>query len=548
MRVEGQKFEKKSLKIVEGKTANWQELSKDCVCFANAQGGSIFIGIEDDAALPPDNQKIATEKPFQIQKRISELTINVATVPVLLTASNGGQYIELKILPSVSTIASTTDGKYYYRVADECKPLPPEELIRLLTDKPSFIWETKVVKSVKRTETDAEKLKTFVSDVQQSDRITPFVKQKTPQELLDYYLMAEGDALTNLGILWVGKRSDRAKLLYAPVIQFFKYDESESRVKKIVWDDYSLNPKELVEAIWTQIPDWQEGIEISDGIFRKFIPNYEEEIIRELLVNALVHRPYTTRGDIFINLYPERLEFHNPGRFPIGVTPQNILHKTVRRNEHLAKLFYDLKLMEREGSGFDKMYEILLKNGKQVPIPIEGDDRVTVVVKRRIIKTEVLSFIQLMQEEFLLRQKEVICLGLIAQNTVLSATAFADILNLTQQNGIKDWLGRLLDLKIILSKGRTKGMEYFVNPTFLQKANFKGKTNLKNIENHRLRELIYQDVFIYPNSVLRDIQERIGNEIPQRKIQAQLYEMVTEKILIVSGQLRWRKYSIHQNT
>ena len=50
--------------------------------------------------------------------------------------------------------------------------------------------------------------------------------------------MSDGDYLTNLGVLWVGKRTDRAKILYAPVIQFLKYDENENRVNKIVWDDF----------------------------------------------------------------------------------------------------------------------------------------------------------------------------------------------------------------------------------------------------------------------------------------------------------------------
>jgi hypothetical protein len=59
--------------------------------------------------------------------------------------------IELKVLPSISTIAGTTDGKYYYRISDNCNPLPPDELMRLLTDKPSYIWETKVVRSVPKT-------------------------------------------------------------------------------------------------------------------------------------------------------------------------------------------------------------------------------------------------------------------------------------------------------------------------------------------------------------------------------------------------------------
>ena len=544
---ETQNIEKKSLKLVTGSSANFEELAKDCVSFANARGGTIYIGLENSETLPLASQIIDANLPDKVRKRISELTINVGTYTQLITAENGGQFIELKVLHSASTIASTTDGRYYLRISDTCTPLPPDELMRLMTDKPSFTWETKQVR-VNKADTDPQKLQQLVSDVRASNRVSDFIKQKAPQELLEYYLMADGEFLTNLGVLWVGKRTDRAKLLYAPVIQFLKYDENENRVNKIVWDDFSLNPKELIEAIWTQIPDWKEGIEVSDGIFRKFVANYEEDVIRELLANALVHRPYSTRGDIFINLYADRLEVHNPGRLPIGVTPENILHKTVKRNEHLAKVFYDLKLMEREGSGYDKMYEILLSNGKQVPIPFEGDDRVTVTIKKHIIKTEVVKLVSRANEEFQLRQKEIICLGLIAQHTSLSATEFSRVLNLPQQNAIRDWLGRLPELGIINSKGKTKGVEYFINPEFLQKLDFKGKTSLKKIETHRLRELIYQDVSTYPKSSIGDIHQRIGTEIPYRKLKAQLYNMLEIGELNSIGKLKGRKYFIDKTT
>jgi len=401
-----------------------------------------------------------------------------------------------------------------------------------------------IVRSVKKTEADMVKLQQLFLDVRASDRVSNFVKQMSQEELLEHYLMCQGNDLTNLGVLWVGRRIDRAKLLYAPVVQFLKYDESGARVNKIVWDDFSLNPKEIIEAVWSEIPDWKEGIEVSDGIFRKFIPNYEQEVVRELIANSLVHRPYTTRGDIFINLYPDRLEVHNPGLLPLGVTPKNMLHKTVRRNEHLAKIFYDLKLMEREGSGFDKMYEILLSNGKQVPIPLEGEDRVTVTIHKRILRNEVVKLVSRANEEFQLRQREIICLGLIAQHTTLSSIEFSRVLNLPQQNAIHDWLGRLLDLELVKSKGKTKGVEYFVNPEFLKRVDFKGKTNLKKIESHRLKELIFEDVSMYPNSSVGDIHHRIGSEIPTRKVKTILYQMVDEKRLNYTGDRKWRRYFI----
>ena len=120
--------------------------------------------------------------------------------------------------------------------------------------------------------------------------------------MLDHYLLAEGPWLTNLGVLCVGRRADRARLGTAPVIQFIKYDDHGQKVNKIVWDDHDLSPMELVEAVWRDIPDFREKYELPDGLFRQYLPLYDEVVVRELLVNALVHRPYTQRGDIFLNL------------------------------------------------------------------------------------------------------------------------------------------------------------------------------------------------------------------------------------------------------
>lgn len=543
---ETQFIDVKRIDTVIGKKADWKELAKDCVSFANSRGGTIFIGIADKESAPPINQKIDTNLPFKIKKKISENTVNVGVNVFIKKAENGGEYIELEVLFSQSTIASTTDGKYYYRSDDTCVPLLPDELSRLFTDKPSFIWETRKTK-VPISEIDSSKFSKFKEEIKNSSRTSVHVKQKSDDELLDHYYFAEDGYLTNLGVLWIGKRNDRAKILYSPTIHFLKFDEQDQKVNKILWEDYSLNPKELIEAVWTQIPDWKEGIDVADGMFRKFIPNYEEEVIRELMANALVHRSYTTRGDIFIYLHADRLEVINPGLFPIGVTPANILHKNVRRNPFLAQVFYDLHLMDREGSGIDKMYQVLLTNAKNIPIPFQGDDFVKFTIQRRISKPEIISLINRATETFQLNSKELISLGLIAQNNSISAIQFSKELNLPDTpNVVNNWIGRLIELGIVISKGKTKGTEYLVNPNFLKKVNFKGKTNLKRIENHRLEELIYQDVKIYGPTPIRDIHYRIGKEISRNVIQKTLKAMCTKEKLDSEGILKSTKYFIRQ--
>lgn len=543
---ETQYIEKKRLDVVTGKTANWKELAKDCVCFANSRGGVIRIGIADYADLPPADQRVDKDLPFRIKRRIAENTINVGVESTIQTAENGGEYIDLKVLFSASTIASTTTGQYYYRSDNTCIPLPPDELSRLFTDKPSFVWETRKSR-VPVSAIEPDKFATFRQDIRQSTRVTQHVKEKSDNELLEYYFFAEEGYLTNLGILWLGKRNDRARLLYAPTIHFLKFDEQGQKVNKILWEDYSLNPRELIEAVWTEIPDWKEGVDVADGMFRKFVPNYEEEVIRELMANALVHRPYTTRGDVFINLYPDRLEVVNPGLFPIGVTPSNVLHKNVRRNPHLAQVFYDLHLMDKEGSGIDKMYQVLLSNAKPIPIPYQGDDYVQFTVQKRISRPEIITLINRANEEFQLTGKELISLGLIAQHTSISAIQFSKELDLPDTpNVVSHWLGRLTDFELIVFKGRTKGTEYLVNPTFLKKAKFKGRTNLKQIENHRLEELIYQDVKIYQPTSLGEIHQRIGKELPYNKVRKMIYKMVEDGKIRAIGVRAGTRYSLDQ--
>ena len=545
--IENSNFDKKSLSVVTGRKPQWRDLAKDCVGFANARGGTIAIGVEDDSLEPPPKQKVGDQLVETIRKRISELTINTGFDVKVEKRSNGGELIWITVFPSQNAIASTTDGQYYIRVADQCKPVLPDELSRLFTDKPAFAWETKVVEKIRINQCDGEKLKSFLNDIKQSIRVSDFVKNKNTEELLLYYQMYDGNFLTNLGILWLGTQQQRAKLLYAPIIQFIKYDERGNKIKKVLWDDFSLNPKELMDAIWNEIPEWKEGIEISEGIFgRRIIYHYSEDVIRELLANALVHMPYTTKGDIFINYYPDRLEIHNPGLLPLGVTPNNILHQSVRRNTHLSKLFYDLNLMEREGSGYDKIYEIQLREAKRLPVVEEGSDRVEVTLFKEMRNPDIVRFINEFSSKLSLSQKEIISLGIILQYESILATEFKKLIQVESDKQLQNWLGGLLKNEIVKKKGKTKGTEYFVNPEILKGTKFE-LTNLRKIEPHRLRYLLIEDITNYPNSTIEEIHQRIGEEIPIRKVRRVLYEMVKNGEVSYVGGKKYRKYFINQS-
>tara|TARA_R110002124_G_scaffold104339_3_gene254146 strand:- start:4511 stop:6145 length:1635 start_codon:yes stop_codon:yes gene_type:complete len=538
---ENSEYDQKSLRLVESKTADWDELAKDCVAFANGRGGFIYIGIEDGEDEPPINQLVTDELLEKVRKTIPQRTISVAIFASRVIRENGGQIIKLEIMRSIQSIAATTNGRYYIRISDESKPIMPDELSRVAAEKQAFIWEEKVVRKVPYQNAEPSRIELFIKDLKNSNRVSGFVKDMPLEEMLEYYFFMKDGLLTNLGILWLGERKERASIYYAPSVQFIKYDENGKKINKIIWDDFTLNPKELLAEI-IALSDWKESIEISDGLFRKNIPNYDVEIIRELIVNALVHRIYTMRGDIFINLYHDRLEIHSPGLLPLGVTPYNIISKSIYRNTHLAKVFYDLQLMEKEGSGYDKVYELLLFNGKPEPLVEEWDDRVVVTVKKNIISKEVVRLMSKVNDDYLLTQKEIIALGLIAQSNSMPTILLSKKLSLRNDDSLKYWIGSLIKEDIILSKGKTKATEYFVNPELLKQLDFKGRTDLKKIESHRLEQLILEDLRIYQPCSIGDLHQRIGEEINQKKVKRQLDKMIEEGKIEGVGERRWRTY------
>lgn len=279
-----------------------------------------------------------------------------------------------------------------------------------------------------------------------------------------------------------------------------------------------------------------------DGLFRRQIPMYDRKVVRELLVNALVHRPYTQQGDIYLNLHPDRLEIVNPGRLPLGVTPENILHQSVRRNHELARLFHDLELMEREGSGYDLLYEVLLSEGRPLPTIREGSDWVSVIVQRRIMKLEVIDFLARTDQMFPLRQREKITLGLLAQHDGLTARELTRFLELPDASGLGAWMGRLFEWGLVRQTGRTSGTRYFVDPGLLRKLEFPSRTTLNRIEPHRLDALILEDLDRYPDSAIGEIHGRIGSEIKRRQLKRALDRLVDRGDVFASGENRGRTY------
>ena len=166
----------------------------------------------------------------------------------------------------------------------------------------------------------------------------------------------------------------------------------------------------------------------------------------------------------------------------------------------------------------------------------EGEDYVVAIVERRIVNEEAIKVMKRAAENFPLKQKHLICLGMIAQAESISGSDLIRQLELPDNVALRPWLRPLIEMGLVeTNDAKTRGVEYRVNPQLLRDSQFKGKTTLKRIEPHRLRELILEDLKIYGASSIKDINARIGEEIKYKSIQRMLKSLINDNIVVSEG-------------
>lgn len=543
MNTEQNTIEYKSLKKITSGEKGFKELATTCVCLANAQGGIIYIGIEDKSLEPPKNQIIDIKLINDTITRLRSLCFNVSIIQGdINTHENGSEYFSLIIQPSLKSIATTSEGKIYIRLGDQCHPVRSEDVLTLAAERDAFKWELQERK-VTLNQIPIENIEWFANEIRKSDRVKDTVKQKTDIEIIEHYNFISNGLLTNIGILWLGTPLQRNKLVYPINVQYIVYDENEKKIRKEDWNDGSLNPKHLIEEIEKQAVELKYYDEFPQGLFRNKVHHYDPRLIRELLINAIAHKSYTISGDIFIKVYTDRVEFINPGGLPLGVTNTNILHKSIRRNPDVIRVLHDLRLMEGEGSGYDLIYEIASRDSKSFPI-IENDFSTTTVIQySKILDAEVVLLLDFISKNYQLTQKEFIALGIVAREQKILSTQLSKALQLSDEDRMRSYVNRLVDQEILVTRGQKKATEYMINPKLIASSKINIKPTLKLIEPHRLKALILEDLKTYPNSLIAEIHKRLV-DVEIADLRKTIYEMVKDGILLHTGGKTYRKYHL----
>lgn len=523
---EDKNIEYKGIQKIRTGDKGFKELARECVAFANAQGGKIYIGIDNKTLTVGAYQIISTQEHNDAVSKLRSLCFSVAiTSSDILSDENGSQYFIVTVFPSTKTIASTSDGKLFVRIVDKCEPVRTEDIQRLAEEKGAYQWEINSTKYTWHDDEVSSNLQKFAAEIRHSARVKEHIKQLDDIEIAENYHLVDGDKLTNLGVLWLGTPKQRAGLCYPLTVQYIVYNALEEKVRKEEWHDLILNPKDLLLNIEQKAVELTYSYEFPNGLFRKQIRHYNPKLLRELLVNAFAHKSFTISNDIMIQVYPDRLEISNPGGLPLGISKENILHMKHRRNPNMIEIMSAFEMMEGEGSGYDLIYEL---NAKEAKLPPEVDssyNEFKVIQRAEIIDVDLLPLLDYVMQNYQLSQKSFIAFGIIARERKILSTQLTKQLQLTGDDRLRSYIDKILTERLVVKSGNKKSTQFQVNPQLINNAKANIKTSLKTIEPYALKALIKEDIKKHPGSKISEILSRIP-DVGISEVRKMVYSMV----------------------
>jgi len=459
--LEDKKMFGKSLKNFAPK---YDEMARDVVAFSNLKGGFLFLGIVDETKEVNETFVYDDKKIFELIKQVQDRTTPTITLIPHRIRVNGTDLLVLEI-PFSTQMHRTSKGEYLIRSNDGNRPIEPHEIATIQAEKGLIVYDQKTW-DISGGWMDEDRLQSLRRMIETKNNESPY-PDKTDEDLLDSLAMVKEDGgkvkPTTTGILFVGNNKALRELPYYEVkyIHYF----SDGTYKPY---EYKGNIIEVAQDCFTQLKAEIRQKEYIFGLFREYVEDYSEIVIRELLVNALAHRDISRQQIIEIRKFDDGgyLEIESPGRFPEGVTVDNYLRKTNPRNPNVMDILREIGLAEKAGSGFDKIFTDLLKKGKQLPEPEETDTSVIFRIKAEVSSEKLIELSLLYENQTgkSLKLDQLFVLSEIVRRGKVKLSELTESPNISSYR-LHTILDNLQDLEFIEPTGKTSGLAYILHIT-----------------------------------------------------------------------------------
>lgn len=346
------------------------DIAKTLVAFANADGGELFVGIEDNheiTGLPHKQQKIndLIESPKDCILKETPIPLKQASIinyegKIILyfSVSKGTDYVHL-----------TSKGECFQRKDKESVPTAAEKIIFDRDEKASREYDRQFVDRAKVTDLDNDLLE------QISRQISKLISS---EKLLQYLDLAEFNGntlkLRNAALLLFSKKSSK----WHPRLQvrILKVNGTEEKTGEnfnvTEVGEANGNIFQLIESSWDLLrPHLTDTRFSQDAMFKNQIM-YPELACREALVNAITHRDYNNEGrGIEVKIFDDRLVVMNPGELLSSITVSDLkslsgAHQS--RNTYIARVLRETGFIRELGEGIRRIHELMRSNDMVEPV------------------------------------------------------------------------------------------------------------------------------------------------------------------------------------
>lgn len=479
----------------------YDELAKDVVAFANKKGGFLFVGIEDKTKEINPEFEYSDSKVFELIRQIQDRTVPSITIKPHKVNVNGLDVLVLEV-PFTAQLHRTSKSEYLIRSNDGNRPIETYEMATVQAEKGLIVFDQKTWDlpldgrgNDKQGNPipgwqDIEKTRDLFLRIQREKPQSPYLKNNSPEftETLGLIKEENGKSLpTTTGILFIGNTKALKELPYNQ-IKYIRYYEDGTYTPF----EYSGNLIEMADACFQQLKSETKVKEFHFGLFREYIEDYPDVVLRELLINAIAHRDYSRQQIIEIRKYHNCLEFESPGHFPQGIDETNFLHKTNPRNPGIMDVLREINYAEKAGSGFDKIFTALLSKGKKLPQPIQTDNSILLRVEADVY-SEKLAELSLLYKQT--AKKDIDLEKLIVLNHIYTGQKLTfqqlEQLPFVNHYQLRKILAELQEIEFIETTGRTSGVKYIIHRSKLISDEDKiGYTKYKKQEKARQIEAI----------------------------------------------------------
>jgi ATP-dependent DNA helicase RecG len=339
------------------------DMADAAVCFANAGGGTIILGVADSGTGP--EAFLGTDMDAALlRRRIYEVTSPHLDVVVRDRTHLGKHLLEITVQEGLD-VYSTRQKMPTRRWMDSCVQMTAAEVSRLHEDRRGGDWSsTNSHRAISEIDPDAELVLRSLARRTKDSTLIDLASGPSLRDLLAAIgLLTPNETLNRAGELLLCEPSDRREMI---VYQHRNSAGGEADHGRRWSGPLIVGYTELLTALEARIGTTPVNLPSGQQVQ---IEDYPTVAVREAVSNAIMHGDHRERRPVYVEHSPQVLQIVSPGPLVAGISPENILtHPPRPRFPALAEVMRSLGLAERWGQGVDRMFREMIRTGRDVPV------------------------------------------------------------------------------------------------------------------------------------------------------------------------------------